>query len=340
MILNDFRSLLARQPALPAPMCGISDFPWRELCRRMGARVTYTQMVSAEALWRGDAKTLEILDLAPGETHVAMQLFGGEPEALAHACRVLQDHGALLIDLNMGCPARKITCSHAGSALLNDLPRVARIFRAMRQATRVPLTAKMRWDWADGLTPADALNDKQRAGAALAVARLAEAEGLDGVCLHARTREQGYSGVANWELIARLKEAVAIPVVGNGDIREPADALQMRAHSGCDGVMIGRALIGDPWLLGDILAALEAGHAAPRRAPDWPTRRALMLEHAALMFERRGPRGLIQFRKHAAAYLRGLRGAKLLRTELMQAATLEELSALLDRELEPAADAA
>jgi len=242
------------------------------------------------------------------------------------------------VDINMGCPAKKITCARAGAALLRDLPRVGAIFRAMRRVTRVPLTVKLRWDWGDG---------QAGRGAALEVMRLAESEGLDGVCLHARTREQGYSGAANWELIAQLKAAAPDkPLVGNGDIRRPADALEMLRRGGCEAVMIGRAVIGDPWLLA---AALRAGRdgAAPADdyAPPWPDRRALMLEHARQLVASRGPHGVVQFRKHAAAYLRGLRGAKRLRTRLMQVATLEELAAVLtpdalDESEAPAADAA
>jgi nifR3 family TIM-barrel protein len=339
----NYRQMLQRQPVLPAPMCGISDYAFRSMCRLMGAEITYTQMVSAEALWRGDRKTLDILDLDPAESNVGIQLFGGDAEPLAFAARLVQDLGAIQIDLNMGCPARKITCAHSGSALLRDVPRVGRIFGAMRGAVAgVPLTAKLRWDWDDG------------EGAALAVARLAESEGLDGLCLHARTREQGYSGVAKWELIAQLKACVSIPVVGNGDVRQPADALDLLRQSGCDAVMIGRALIGDPWLLRETLAAVRktgTGSAGPlsdtdshggfgpavpvpvlRQAPDWPTRRALMLEHATLMFERRGARGLLQFRKHAVAYLRGLPGAKRLREQLMKISTLEQLDRALAEE--------
>jgi nifR3 family TIM-barrel protein len=317
-----YRQLLAETPVIAAPMCGISDFPYRAICRRMGARLTFTQMVSAEAIWRGDRKTLEILDLDGGEEPIGMQLFGGEPEALAHSAQVLQDQGAAIVDLNMGCPARKITVSNAGSALLRDLPRVGRIFAAMRRVTRVPLTAKMRWDWGEG---------SDGRGAALEVARMAADEGLDGLCLHARTREQGYSGAANWELIAAMKAAAPnLPVVGNGDIRSPADALSMMARSGCDAVMIGRAVIGDPWLLRAVLEAVRSGRAPMGDcAADWPTRRTLMLDHARMMFERRGARGLVQFRKHAACYLRGLAGAKRLRTELMTVATLEQLESVM-----------
>jgi nifR3 family TIM-barrel protein len=222
----------------------------------------------------------------------------------------------------MGCPVRKVVSTDAGSALLRDLPRVARIFKAMRAACRVPFTAKMRWDWSDG--------PGQERSAALEAARIAEAEGLDAICLHARTRAQGYSGQACWEQIAMMKAEVSIPVIGNGDIREPADALAMTAQTGCDAVMIGRALIGDPWLMRETIEAFQTGTAAPhRRAPGWDERRRMMLHHATLMFERRGPKGLVMFRKHAVAYLRGMRGGARMRGELMRVSTLDQLAEVL-----------
>lgn len=305
-------------------MCGICDYPFRAVLRANGAEFTYTQMVSSEAIWRGDRKSLDILDFQPPEPLVAMQLFGGKPEALVCATHALEEKGAAFLDINMGCPARKITSANAGSALLRDLPLIRKIFQAMRAATGLPLSVKMRWDWE---------GDTQGDGVALEVARMAEGEGLDAVCLHARTRSQGYAGVANWELIARMKEAVSIPVIGNGDIRCPADALEMMRQSGCDGVMIGRALIGDPWLLRDCLEAIRRGEAgAERTGSTWPERREMMLQHALAMHERRGRRGLIQFRKHAAGYLRGLRGAKKMRERLNQVDTLDQLREALNVE--------
>lgn len=321
----NFREILTAQPVLPAPMCGISDFAQREACRAAGARFTFTQMVSADSIVRDNRRSIDILDLDPSERDVMIQLFGGDPENLAEAARRIEALGASVIDLNMGCPARKINVGMAGAALLKDMPRVAQIFKAMRRAVAVPLTVKMRWDWDEG------------DGVALEAARMAEAEGFDGVTLHARTRRQGYSGEADWTLIARMVEAVAIPVVGNGDIREPADALAMLRATGCAAVMIGRALIGDPWLLGECIEAVRRGAAPPGRAslPDWPERRAVMLRHARLLFERRGRRGLLQFRKHAVAYLRGLPGARHVRELLMKVETLEDLERALQEPMRP-----
>jgi tRNA-dihydrouridine synthase B len=323
----NYRELLECQPVLPAPMCGLSDYAFRSLCRQMGAELTFTQMVSAEGLFRSDKKSMDILDLEDSEPGLAIQLFGANPETLAESAKILQDRGAALIDLNMGCPVRKVVASSAGAALLKDLPLAARIFRAMRAVTRVPLTVKMRWDW------------EGPQGAALEAGRIAEAEGLDGVCLHARTRAQTYAARAQWDLIARMKDALSIPVVGNGDIRRPADALGMMRTSRCDAVMIGRGLIGAPWLLRDALEAVRKGEAPEEYPPlDWAARRRFILTHAAMMFERHGAKGLVLFRKHASAYLKGVAGARHMRERMMRVTTMDGL--VKDLEEEPVADQA
>jgi nifR3 family TIM-barrel protein len=250
---------------------------------------------------------------------------------MARAAEIVQALGAAVIDVNMGCPARKIVSSRSGAALLRDPDRARRVLRAMRRVARVPLTVKARWDWDDG---------QAGRGSALEILRAAEEEGVDGFCLHARTREQGYAGTANWERIAEARRAAPeMPLVGNGDVRAPADALEMLRRSGCDAVMIGRAVIGDPWLLGAALRAIRGDRldSAPcarsdsaSYAPSWPERRATMLRHARMMADRRGERAVVAFRKHAAAYLRGLPGAKRLRAEIMRVQTLEGLARALD----------
>lgn len=336
---EQYRALLAEQPVIPSPMCGISDYAFRAMCRRHGGPLAFTQMVAAEGIVRNDKKTVEILNLHAPEPRVAMQLFGCDPEKLGESARRLQDLGAILVDLNMGCPAKKVTGSMGGSALLRHPDLARKIFRAMRAALTIPFTAKMRWDWDE--------DDGGDSGAAPVIGKIAEEEGVDGLCLHARTREEGYSGHADWSRIAQLKEAVSIPVVGNGDVRAPEHAVAMMRQTGCDGVMVGRAAIGGPWLLGQSLARVhrELGlGAAPAEAsggespsgefsfeaePDWAARRAIILEHARLMVEAKGPRGLVEFRKHAAAYLRGVRGGKKLRVGLMKVGTLGELEAAL-----------
>jgi len=299
-------------------MCDVSDHAFRTMARRHGGPMAFTQMVSAEGLIRDDPKTLAILDLQGGEPVLGMQLFGCDPAKLAEAARRLQALGATSIDLNMGCPARRITTPGAGSALLRQPELCRRIFAVMRAVATVPLTAKMRWD------------DDDDSGGALAVARIAEGEGLDGLCLHARTRREGYSGRADWARIARLKASVGIPIVGNGDVRAPEDAPAMMAATGCDAVMVGRAAIGDPWLVGRALGLLRSPAKPPLDAPAWPVRRQAMIEHARLLVAARGePRGLVLFRKHGAAYLRGQRGVRRLRPQLMTLTRLAELEELL-----------
>jgi nifR3 family TIM-barrel protein len=224
----NYLDLLERQNVFNAPMCGISDYPFRVLCRAMGAGLTFSEMIPAEGLVHCDRGRIKRVDLEPGEPVVAMQVCGNNPQSLAESGRILQDYGAAMIDLNMGCPARKITGNDCGSALMKDPQLVQRIVRAMRGAVRVPFTVKMRAGW----------DDKEIS--AIELARMCEAEGVDAVALHARTRQQGYSGQADWSIIARMKEALRVPVIGNGDVCSPADAVRMVRETGCDAIMIGR----------------------------------------------------------------------------------------------------
>ncbi len=228
-------------------MCGVSDRPWRILAREQGCALTFTQMASAEALIHGDRKTWEILDIEGEEAEgpVAIQLFGHVPEILAEAARLLEEAGAAVVDVNMGCPARKVVASRGGSALMREPDLVREILRVLRKAVRGPLTIKIRGGW-------DRYGDE-----AFVVGRIAEEEGVDAITIHARTREQAFKGRADWSIIRALKERLRIPVIGNGDINEPDDALRMVEETGCDAVMIGRGILGNPWLLGGIVARLR-----------------------------------------------------------------------------------
>ncbi len=253
-----------------APMAGVTDTVFRRFIRhaslfdskelgtegveaavsnrQSGCGLLMTEFTSADGLARmRESKRQRYLTFYDDEHPIGAQLFGANPETLAEAARIVEETGFDLVDLNLGCPAKKVVGSNGGSGLLRDLPRIREIFRAVRNAVRIPFTVKFRLGWND----ADIV--------CIELARMAEAEGLDGVALHARTREQGYSGQARWEWIARVKQAVAIPVIGNGDIQTPEGAAAMVAETGCDGVMIGRAAPTNPWIFRQIAQYTATG---------------------------------------------------------------------------------
>ena len=234
-------------PVLLAPMAGVTDLAFREICRAMGADFSYTEMVSAKGLYYGSERTASLLAASPLERPYGVQLFGAEPEIVAGMAKRLADEahpGLALIDLNMGCPARKITGNGEGSALMLDLPRAARIIESAAKSSSLPITVKFRKGF-------DAAHIN-----AVAFARMAEESGAAMLTVHGRTREQMYSGKADWDIIAAVKTAVSIPVIGNGDVFSGQDALALRAHTGCDGIMVARGAEGNPFIFREIHAAL------------------------------------------------------------------------------------
>jgi nifR3 family TIM-barrel protein len=298
-------------------MSGYGDRAWREIARRMGCALVVVPIVSAEGLARDDVKTSALIDIAGEPPPIAVQLFGARAEPLAEAARRVEALGASAVDLNLGCPARRVVQNEGGAALLRYPDRVARLVAAMRRAVTIPLTVKMRAGW-DVCGPP-----------AVEIARIVAAEGADALTVHGRTGRQQFKGAADWQPIAEIKAAVAIPVIGNGDVRTGEDAWRMRRETGCDAVMIGRGALGNPWLLRDALAWLAADgppHPESLPPPTLPDRIDMLVAHARLMARYRGePRGIIEFRKHAVHYLKGVRDAKRLKQQLVAATTLAQV---------------
>lgn len=304
-------------PVLLAPMAGVTDLAFRELCRAMGADFSYTEMISAKGLYYGSERTASLLAASPLERPYGVQLFGADPEIVSEMAKRLANEshpGLALIDLNMGCPARKIISNGEGSALMRDLPRAARIIEAAAKASSLPITVKFRKGF-------DAAHSN-----AVAFGRMAEESGAAMLTVHGRTREQMYSGKADWDSIAAVKAAVSIPVIGNGDVFSGQDALALREHTGCDGIMVARGAEGNPFIFREIKAALAGEPYVP---PTSAERIDTALAHAQRLVECRGARAVIEMRKHVAWYLSGMRGASALRAQVNGIGSLAELEAML-----------
>lgn len=313
MILGN---LHLNSPFILAPMAGITDLPYRRLMKSAGASLVFTEMVSANGLDRHAAKTWELLRSCPEEEPFGIQLFGSGAEVLARAAAEVSPCGAL-IDLNFGCPAPKVIRSGAGSALMRDPQRVGRIVAAVRRATPLPVTVKLRAGW-----DAAAIN-------CLEIAAIACAEGADGVILHPRPRSQGFSGRADWSLIRRLKELLSVPVIGSGDVFTAADAVRMMKETGCDAVMIARGGLGNPWIFQNAARILAGQQTA---APDAATRHRFARRHYQLQVEIFGlPLALKQMRKHLAWYSRGMRGGAEFRAHINRLEGIDGVMEAIDR---------
>lgn len=309
-------SLQLENPIILAPMAGISDLPYRLIMKRFGAALVFTEMVSANGLFFNGAATRKLLQSCPEEQPLGVQLFGENPERLAEAVRMIEAQSCL-IDLNLGCPVKKVVNSGAGSALLQDPVKIGRILQMMRAATTRPFTVKIRSGWDQA-----SINYRE-------VARIAFNEGVDAITLHPRTRSQGFGGQANWELIRQLCEDLPIPVIGSGDIFSAADAKTVFDQTGCAAVMIGRGGYGSPWLIREILALL-ADQPAPQVT--LAERHQVAVDHLELFLETFGPaKALGHMRKHLCWYVRGIEGAAGFRAQLNQSRSIDAMRELLDR---------
>jgi tRNA-dihydrouridine synthase B len=312
-----------------APMAGVSEAPFRQVCRGMGADVVLSEFLSSEAIRRRIRNTLEGAEFEECERPIGIQIYGSDPNAMAEAASLITEHyEPEFIDINFGCPVKKVVQRNGGSGCLRDLDLVDRIIRAVRGATHLPVTVKTRSGWNDEL--------RDPVGIALRM----QDSGAEAFTLHARTRTQMFSGRADWDEIALVVEALDIPVIGNGDIQSPEDVVRIREHTGCAGVMIGRGAFGNPWLFRDAQALL-AGRPKPP-VPDVTERFGVALAHARLALRLQGDtrKTVIEFRKHLGWYTKGLHGASDLRQRLFQIESIAEAEAIFLEYLDPVAQVA
>ena len=288
--------------AVLAPMSGVGDRPFRQLCRRAGAAAVYGEFISSDGLVRDSGRSRRMMEFAEDERPIGIQVFGSDPAVVADAVQLVEEAGVDLVDLNFGCPVKKVIKREAGSALLKNPPLLAEICRAASDAARrVPVTAKIRSGWNSIIAPD--------------IARLCEDNGADAITIHARTQNMGYSGEADWNVIRQVKEAVNVPVIGNGDVIRPEDAARMFDETGCDLVMIGRAARSRPWIFAGVNAHMQG---LPVPVPDWEDRLLLAAAHLALMLRDKRERvAVTQFRSKLCNYVKGMPGASIFRQEMV-----------------------
>lgn len=300
-----------------APMAGVTDMPFRILCREQGCGLVTTEMISAKGMHYKDEKSWKLAELDRAELPAAVQIFGSEPEIMAEAAEKLNASDASILDINMGCPTPKITKNGEGSALMLRPELAAELIRAVVATSGKPVTVKFRKGWDD-----EHVN-------AVEFAQMAEKSGVSAITVHGRTREQFYSGKADWDIIKKVKEAVSVPVIGNGDIVKPQDAVRMLETTGCDAVAIGRGAQGNPWLFKRIDYYIKTGVLLPE--PDIDEKKAMMQRHLNMLVELKGEyTGVREMRKHIAWYIKGSRNSSQFKDRVFRALSLDEMAELVD----------
>ncbi len=296
-----------------APMAGITDKPYREICRKFGAGMVYSEMISAKGLHYNDRKTASLMDMT-GESPCAIQIFGSEPEIMAEIIPKVMEFNPDIIDINMGCPAPKIVNNGDGSALMKTPELMGRIMRAVSDASPVPVTAKFRKGWKEDNS--------------LLCAHILEENGAAAVAVHGRTRDQFYSGTADWDVIKTIKSELSIPVIGNGDIFKAEDAKRMFEYTGCDAVMVARGAQGNPWLFTQINELLKTGEV--KTVPTPQERLRVAVSHIESLIADKGEsRGIKEARKHIAWYIKGLKGASVIKTEIFKISDFATMKSVL-----------